>query len=98
MKNKSKIDKKEGKSLGARKLSVAFIFILELILVFTFFDYIAHSQRADYAIPSNYFGNFILFGTVIGFFLYLYIRNLKTAKKSLVFSLTMVIILKIHYI
>ena len=65
MKNKVKRYKKEDKNLKARKLSVAFIFILEVILVFTFFDYIAHTQSAKYTVPASYFGNWILYGIII---------------------------------
>ena len=98
MRNKIKRTKKEDKPSKARKLAVAFVFILEVFLVFTFFDYILHKQILTYAVPASYFGNWILYGTIIGFFLYLFVRNLKTLKKSLTFSIIMTIILQAYYL
>lgn len=61
-----------------RQLVSTFLAILLVICIFAGLDYIAHSFSAEYAVPSYYFRNKIIFGTLIAF-----ITNLIVAQKSL---------------
>ncbi|HLF53944.1 MAG TPA: hypothetical protein VI544_02085 [Candidatus Nanoarchaeia archaeon] len=83
--------------LGFKKLSVALIFIFEVILVFTFFDFTAHNISPDYGVPSWYFTNKIIYGTIIGFITYLFIRKKPIIQKSLILSAVVSILLQIRY-
>ena len=84
--------------IGSRRMSLALIFILEVMLVFSLLDYAAHSLSSTYSIPSYYFGSEIIYGTVAGFLVYVLIKKEKLLKKSLIFSAAMAIILQIAYI
>ena len=88
-------DKKQKFNLGA--IGIAIIGILAIILIFTFIDYMVHSLSADYAVPSYYFRNKIIFGTLISLIAYYFIRNKKPATKALIFSITVAVLLQIRY-
>lgn len=55
-----------------------FIAIFAAVLVFTFFDWLTHSASPYLSVPSWYFSNKIIFGTVIA-----YITSLIFAKRTL---------------
>lgn len=74
-----------------------FIIVLVIILFFTFIDYIVHNLNEEYAVPSYYFRNKIIYGTIIGFFSYFIIRKRTILNKSLLFSLTISLLLQIRY-
>src|SRR3989344_8120212 len=80
-----------------KKLIYSFILILFIILVFTGIDYLVHSATEEYSVPSYYFRNKVIFGTVIGFIAYLFVKNKKLFTKSLIFSLAISILLQIRY-
>ena len=82
---------------GFKQGFVALIFIFEVILVFTFFDYTAHTMSPEYAVPSWYFTNKIMYGTVIGFITYLFIRKKPIVKKSITLAAVITILLEIKY-
>ena len=84
-------------SLGFKKGFIALIFILEVILVFTFFDYLIHGLSPDYAVPNYYFINKILYGTLIGFIAYLFVRKMPILKKSIILSAAVSILLQTRY-
>lgn len=96
MKNKQK-HKKES-FLGSKKMSLTLIFVLKVMLVFAFLDYLAHSLSAAYTIPSSYFGSEIIYGTIAGFFVYLLVKNMKIFKKSLAFSAIMALCIQLVYL
>jgi hypothetical protein len=96
MKNKS-IHKKEG-FFGSKKMSLILIFILEVMLVFTFLDYLAHSLSLAYKVPSSYFGDEVIYGTIAGFFAYLLVKKEKILKKSLIFSAIMAVCIQLVYL
>ncbi len=93
-KKKRKVKKEQ---FGFKQGFVALVFILELILVFTFFDYIIHTISPDYAVPSYYFSNKIIYGTAIGFITYLFVRKRPVAAKSAIIAGATSILLQIRY-
>jgi len=76
---------------------LAFLVILGIILIFTGVDYLAHLISPDYSVPSYYFKNKIIFGTIYGFIAYLFIKNQAPMKKALIFSATISILLQLRY-
>ncbi len=68
-----------------------------IILVFALIDSFVHSLSAEYAVPDYYFRNKIIFGTIIGFITYLFIKNKKLLTKSLILSLVVSVLLQIRY-
>ena len=92
--------KKSGKKeeFGFRKGFIALIFILEVILVFTFFDYMIHSLDSNLSVPHHYFTTKIVYSTLVGFITYLFIRNKPIIKKSAILATVISIILLIRYI
>ena len=80
-----------------KKALVAFAIVLLIILVFTFVDYLVHLLKEEYSVPSYYFRNKIIMGTVIGLVAYYIVRNQKLFLKSLIFSLAVSILLQIRY-
>lgn len=80
-----------------KKILIIFLVIFGIILVFTLIDYLFHQLSPDYSVPSYYFRNKIIFGTLIGLICYFFIRKLNVFKKALVFSLIIVILLQIRY-
>lgn len=70
-----------------------------IICIFTFFDFIIHSLSREYGVPSYYFRNKIIFGTLWSFFIYLILRRWKIALswKSLIFSALIATILQTRY-
>ena len=93
----TKKKRKVKENFGFKKGFVALVFIFELILVFTFFDYFAHTMSPDYAVPAYYFTNKIIFGTIIGFITYLFIRKMPVVQKSAVLATIVAIALQIRY-
>ena len=76
---------------------IIFLVVLAIILVFTFFDYLTHLLSKEYAVPSYYFRNKIIFGTLIGLIAYYFTRDLVFWKKSLIFSASVSALLQIRY-
>ncbi len=94
MKSKRGIKKEP---ISYERLSVALVLMLEIILVFTFIDYLIHSISPDYAVPTYYFINNIIYGTIIAFITYLFIKNKPTLPKSLTIAAVTTILLQIRY-
>ena len=67
--------------MDLKKAAVIFLVILAIILVFTFFDYLIHSLSEKYTVPSYYFRNKVIFGTLIGLIVYYFARNLILEEK-----------------
>jgi hypothetical protein len=95
MKSKESV---KSKPISYERMSVALVLMLEIILVFTFFDYLAHSISPDYAVPSWYFVNKIIYGTIIAFITYLFIKNKPILPKSLILSAVTTVLLQIGYL
>ncbi len=91
--NKTKI--KSG--WNVKKLLAGFVVILAVILLFTLVDYFIHQLRAEYAVPSWYFRNKIIFGTIIAFITWLFVKTKSPGVKALVISAVTSILLQIRY-
>ena len=89
--------KKPASKFNLKNIFSIFIAVLLIILVFAFIDYLIHSLSAEYSVPSYYFRNKIIFGTLIGFFSLLVLRKLKFLPKALAFSAIVSILLQIRY-
>ena len=89
--------KRKEKNISFRKYVFVFLIIFLIILIFTFMDYLIHSISKEYAVPSYYFKNKIIFGMGIGFISYLFLKRLSCFAKSLFFSLIISILLQIRY-
>ena len=74
-----------------------FLFILAIVLIFAFIDYVVHSLSEEYAVPSYYFTNKIIFGTLIGFGAYIFIQKTKPEIRALIFSAIVAILLQVRY-
>ena len=93
MKKKIKVKSK----LNLRILASIFLTVLLIILIFAAIDYLIHSLSKEYSVPSDYFRNKIIFGTIIGFITYRLIRNQKPLYISIIFSCAVSILLQIRY-
>ena len=80
-----------------KKVVFIFLIVLCIILIFTFFDYLIHQLSEDYSVPPRYFPNKIIYGTLIGFIIYLIINKQKLIVKSLVFSAVVILLLQVRY-
>lgn len=88
---------KSSKGTDIKGIIISLIIVLVIILIFTTIDYFVHSLSQDYAVPSYYFRNKIIFGTIIGFIAYLFVKNKPLFIKSLIFSAAVAILLQIRY-
>ena len=73
------------------------VLILIIILIFTLIDIFVHSLSEEYAVPDYYYRNKIIFGTLIGFITYFFVKKKKLLTKSLIFSAVVSILLQIRY-
>ncbi len=73
------------------------LIVFLIILIFTLIDAFIHSLSPEYAVPDYYFRNKIIFGTIIGFITYLFIKNKSLFTKSLIFSVVISVLLQIRY-
>ncbi|VVB80829.1 Uncharacterised protein [uncultured archaeon] len=74
-----------------------FICILAAVLVFTFFDWIVHSSFEALAVPSWYFRNKIIYGTIIAFVASLVFRKVSIPKQAALITIFTVGLLQIRY-
>ena len=77
--------------------SILFFVILAVVLIFAGFDYLIHGLSSEYTVPSRYFINKIIYGTVIGYTAYLLFRNKKLFTRSLLVSLCVSVLLQVRY-
>lgn len=71
--------------------------VLVVVIIFAFADYLFHLLKEEYAVPSRYFTNKIIYGTIIGLITYYFIRDKKPVIKSLIFSGIISVLLQIRY-
>ena len=76
---------------------ILFLVILVIILIFGLFDYFIHSLSSEYDVPSRYFTNKIIYGTLIGYGACLLFRKKPLFVKSLLVSLIVSILLQVRY-
>ncbi len=96
MVKQSKMKKRDKKIKIIDWIFIALI-ILIIILIFTAVDYYIHTLKEDYSVPSYYFKNKIIFGTLIGFITYFFIRKISLLKKALIFSAIISVLLQTRY-
>ncbi len=88
---------KEKDKLNFKNLAFIFLAVLLIILIFTFLDFLVHQLKEEYSVPSYYFRNKIISGTIIGFIASLVLRKEKLFPKTLMFSLIISALLQIRY-
>ena len=71
---KREANKKSGKRLNIKKTAFIIIAIFAIIVLFTAVDYFVHSLSSEYAVPSYYFRNKIIYGAVYGAIIYFFVR------------------------
>lgn len=76
---------------------ILFFAILAIIIIFAGLDYLTHKVSPEYDVPSYYFKNKIIFGTVIGYIACLLFRKKQLLTKSLLVSLFVSVLLQIRY-
>lgn len=95
MKSKKSV---KSKPIGYERLSVALVLMLEIMLVFTFIDYVVHTISPDYGVPNWYFTQKIIYGTIVAFITYLFIRSKPIVQKSLILSAVISVLLQLRYL
>lgn len=88
---------KKQENLNTKKFLIILVVVFAIILIFTFIDYLIHSLSQEYSVPSYYFRNKVIFGTLIGTISYLVFRKQKSITRALCFSLAVSILLQIRY-
>ena len=94
-KKRVKIVNREG--VDFKKLILIFLAVLAIVLIFYVFDFLAHSSSPNFGVPSYYFKNKIIYGTLWGLIIYYFIRKLRPINKALIFSAFVSTILQIRY-
>jgi len=85
------------KKIDFKKLGIEFLIVFAVILIFTIIDFFTHLLKAEYAVPSYYFRNKVIFGTIIGFITYMFAKKKKLLAKALIFSGAVSVLLQIRY-
>ena len=90
---------KRNKKSNWKNISFTIAVIILIILIFSFFDYLVHSLKDSYSVPSYYFKDKIIFGIIWGLIVYFVIikRISSLAYKSIAFSALISIILQVRY-
>lgn len=88
---------KKHSSLSAREIVLAFVVLLGVILVFAFFDFLAHLVSEEYAVPDYYFRNKILFGTALAFITWFFVRHWRPVLKAMALSVVVAFLLQVRY-
>lgn len=96
--DKSKnIRKVSSDSMSKRDYFISFFVTLMIILIFAGVDYLIHSLSNEYDVPSYYYRNKIIFGTLIGYLSYLLFQKKSVVVKSLSVSLFVSVLLQVRY-
>lgn len=97
---KRAVIKDKGRDFSSKQAFVALIFVLEVVLVFAFIDYGVHALSSKLTVPAEYFTDKIIYGTLAGFIIYMFVRKDRTLKKSFILSgiLTILLQLRDYYI
>ena len=77
--------------------TIFFFISFIVILILAIIDYFIHSLSPDYAVPSYYFRNKVIFGTIIGFIVLIFTQKLSISKKSVIFSAVVSLLLQVRY-
>ena len=85
------------KSLDAKKIIIRLLIVLSIVLIFTFIDYLANQTSEEYSVPSRYFTNKVIYGTLIGFISLFFLRKFNFFTKGILFSAIIAVLLQIRY-
>ena len=85
------------KKINWKQVGVIFLVVLIIILIFTLIDAFIHSLSEKWIVPDYYFRSKIIFGSLIGFITFLFVKKKKLFVKSLIFSGVISILLQIRY-
>ncbi len=83
--------------INIKNLILIFLLVLSIILVFSLIDYLIHALNAEYDVPSRYFQNKVIYGTIVGFLTFLFIGRRKAITKALILSAVISILLQVRY-
>ena len=75
----------------------SFLIVFMIIIIFSGFDFWIHSLSTEYDVPSYYFRNKIIFGTLIGYITYILLHERKLFTKSLLVSICVSVLLQVRY-
>lgn len=93
----NKLLKQFFKALTWKKLISMFIIALAIMLIGTAIDFAMHTLSPEYAVPSFYFPDKIIFGTIFFFLGLILFRKLHPTNKAITISLITVLLLQIRY-
>lgn len=73
-------------------------FLFGAVLVFTFFDWLVHQSSPILSVPSWYFRNKIIFGTVYAAIAGFFVSGYSLKKQAAIITLLTVMLLQIRYL
>ncbi|MEK6886320.1 MAG: hypothetical protein AABW88_00660 [Nanoarchaeota archaeon] len=76
---------------------VLLIFFALAVAVFDFVDYLIHGLSPEYSVPSRYFTNKLLYGTLYAFVSYLILKNKRFWTRVIGISAITGILLQVRY-
>ena len=85
------------KNINWKNVLLSFLLVAAVIALFTFIDYLFHLISEEYAVPGYYYHNKMVFGTIIGFIMYLFTAKAKPIARALIFSAAVSILLQLRY-
>ncbi|MDP3765702.1 MAG: hypothetical protein Q8R04_04250 [Nanoarchaeota archaeon] len=88
---------KKTPQINFKNLTFILLFVFAIISIFAFIDYFAHSLSEKFSVPSYYFRNKVIFGTIIGFIAYLIFRKKGLFARALAFSASVSALLQARY-
>lgn len=81
-----------------KKYIKKFLLIFVVIVIFAGVDFLFHQLSEKFAVPSYYFRNKIIFGTLLGFVILFFIKNIKSRFwQSFIFSILIATLLQTRY-
>lgn len=91
-------EKKDSKQeYVSSKLPYIILAIIFVMAVFYTLDYFSHALSEEYAVPSYYFKNKIIYGLLFMFVTYFFVRKSSPIKKSIWISTITAILLQANY-
>jgi len=83
--------------MNIKKYLIQLACMFAAVLVFTFLDYLVHQSSDFLTVPSWYFRNKIIYGTIYVFLISLFVRTLKIHWQALLISFITITLLQIRY-
>jgi hypothetical protein len=85
------------KEITIKKLIIMLIIAIAVMLISAGIDFLMHNLSSEYSVPSFYFPNKIIFGTIFFFIGLILFGRLHPANKAITTSLIVAILLQIKY-